>query len=88
MKNRDIFKPTFEQRCGLTIDQVFVPKFERLKEYGLVEENEKVVVLTELGKFFADEVVEQFFHPDHMSEPRENYADGPLNPYEDCMPFA
>ena len=37
--------------------------------------------LTEKGRFFADEVVIQFYHPGYIPFPRSAYADGELSPY-------
>ena len=37
--------------------------------------------LTEKGRFFADEVVIQFYHPDYIPFPKSAYADGELSPY-------
>ncbi|MFC1549211.1 hypothetical protein ACFL5E_04555 [Candidatus Omnitrophota bacterium] len=53
---------------------------------GLLYENEMVLKLTELGAFFADEVSEQFHHPNYMPFPKDAYAHGKLYPYDDCKP--
>ena len=68
---------------GRPFDGVFKVKFDRLKEWGLVEETDAVVRLTPFGAFFADEVVQQFEHPSFLPFPMEAYGDGPLNPYKD-----
>jgi len=86
VKNRDVRKDLFQKRTGESLDRVFRPKIERLKAFGLVTEDEKALAVTSLGAFFADEVAEQFSHPDHIPFPRSAYADGPLNPYNDCEP--
>lgn len=86
LKNRDVRKDLFRKRTGESLDEVFRPKIERLKSAGLLVEDEKTVALTPLGAFFADEVAEQFNHPDHIPYPRDAYSDGPLNPYNDCDP--
>jgi oxygen-independent coproporphyrinogen-3 oxidase len=70
-----------------SLNNLFRPKIERLKSYGLLQENERSLGLTELGTFFADEVAHQFHHADHIPHPREAYADGPLNPYRETDPF-
>jgi oxygen-independent coproporphyrinogen-3 oxidase len=87
LKNREVRKSLFARRTGGTsLDQVFRKKIEKLKEHGLLRENEKELALTPLGTFFADEVAEQFNAPPYIPYPRSAYADGPLNPYEDNEP--
>lgn len=86
LKNRDVWKPRFQERTGESLNDVFRPKIEALKEHGLVTETEDVLALTPMGCFFADEVVEQFNHADFKPFPREEHAEGPLNPFRDCDP--
>ncbi|MBD3426644.1 MAG: radical SAM protein [Candidatus Omnitrophica bacterium] len=86
LKNREIYKSLYEMRTGASLDEVFRKKIEKLKRFGLLYENEKLLRLTELGAFFADEVCEQFHHPDYIPFPRENYARGQLYPYDDWQP--
>ncbi len=81
LKNRDVRKVEFKQRSGYDFDDVFKTKVALLKEYGLLEDTGKIVRLTELGGFVADEVCEQFNSPAYIPFPRERYAEGPLNPY-------
>ena len=81
LKNMDVRKKKFEKMNGLPFGSVFKNKVENLKKFGLIEENEHVVRLTELGSFVADEVAEQFNAPEFIPFPRERYAEGPLNPY-------
>lgn len=82
LKNRKVFKAAFEKRTGLSLDNIFREKIEALKSNGLVYEDERVLALTPKGRFFADEVCQQFHHPGYMPFGREAYAAGPLNPYE------
>ena len=86
LKNRNVRKKLFQKVTGSTLDGVFRKKIEKLKEFDLVKEDEKFLEVTKLGAFFADEVAEQFSHPDYIPFPREAYAHGPLYPYEDCEP--
>ena len=88
LKNRDVQKGLFQKRTGESLDRVFRQKIDRLKTYGLLEEDAKSLTLTSLGAFFADEVAEQFCHPDYLPFPRPAYGPGPMNPYNDCQPFA
>ena len=77
-----IFKSDFLKRTGHDFDEVLPEKTRLLKEYGLIEDNGKVVKLTELGGFLADEVCEEYNSNAHKPFPEERYADGPLNPYK------
>jgi oxygen-independent coproporphyrinogen-3 oxidase len=86
LKNREVYKKLFEIRTGASLDTVFRKKIDKLKNAGLLYEDDKILKLTELGAFFADEVCEQFHHPDYMPFPKEEYSDGDLNPYKDWEP--
>ena len=81
LKNRDVRKREFKARSGYDFDEVFRTKVANLIEYGLLEDTGKVVRLTELGGFVADEVCEEFNSAPYLPFPRERYAEGPLNPY-------
>lgn len=83
LKNRDIRKADFNKITGISFDNIFGKKVERLKRYGLLEEDEGRARLTDLGAFVADEVVEQFNSNEFIPFPRDSYAEGPLNPYLD-----
>jgi oxygen-independent coproporphyrinogen-3 oxidase len=83
LKNRDIRKADFVKINGIPLNQVFRKKIAKLKEFGLLEETEQVIRLTEIGAFVADEVVEQFNANEFMPFPPESFADGPLHPYAD-----
>ncbi|HWQ96237.1 MAG TPA: radical SAM protein [Candidatus Methylomirabilis sp.] len=83
LKNSDIKKAYFEKVTGVSFDNIFRKKVKRLKQFGLIEENDGIVRLTELGVFVADEVVEQFNSNEFMPFPSDAYAQGPLHPYAD-----
>jgi oxygen-independent coproporphyrinogen-3 oxidase len=83
IKNRDVYKPRFTERTGADLNKVFRSKIEKLKQFGLVREDHKVLALTELGSFFPDEVAQQFHSPEFVPYPRSDYAEGPLNPFLD-----
>lgn len=87
LKNRSVIKCDFLKRTGVDFDTVFCKKRETLEQYGLIEDNGKVMKLTELGGFLADEVCECFNSDAYKPFPRERYADGPLNPYCDNRVF-
>jgi oxygen-independent coproporphyrinogen-3 oxidase len=82
LKNRSVLKKLYRRRTGRLPAEVFPRNIARLKEFGLLEENDEEVRLTRRGRFFADEVCHQFHHPSYIPFPRDQYAEGPLNPYQ------
>ena len=88
IKNRFVRKGYYEKVAGFSLDDVFRRKFEKLRDFGLIDEDDRKIGVTRLGAFFADEVAQQFQHPDYMPFPRHGYNDGPLNPFDDCDMFA
>ncbi len=87
LKNRSIRKRDFTRTTGLRFEQVYREKIQKLIDAGLVIENDRFASLTELGRFFADEVVQQFFAPQHLPFPAADYASGPLHPLNDNKMF-
>jgi len=81
LKHHGISKIKYKKITGEEIGSGFGAKIKRLKNFGLLVEDEKMITLSEKGRFFADEVVIQFYHPDFMPFPQPAYADGELNPY-------
>ena len=81
LKNSYVQKKIYRERTGESVENFFPEKMARLKEYGLMVEDEHRITPTKLGAFFADEVVQQFYRSDYMPLAREEYAEGPLNPY-------
>lgn len=81
LKNRDIHKGAYQAATGVPFFHAFPEHFEKLKEFGLVEEKDDIVKLTKLGAFFADEIAESFHSPDYIPFPPSEYSNGPLNPY-------
>lgn len=81
LKNSYINKQIYKSRTGESVQNVFSEKMARMKTYGLVTEDENKIETTKLGAFFADEIVQQFHNPEHIPFAREDYEDGPLNPY-------
>ena len=74
-------KSRFRELTGFSVNDAFPRHIENLKRYGLVEEDDETLKLTDRGVFFADEVVTQFYHPQYMPFPRSSYAEGDLNPF-------
>lgn len=83
LKNREVYKPYYQKITGVSVNDVFGKKIERLKDFGLLREDDKTLALTSLGRFFADEVAQQFYHPKYMPFPAKVYAQGRLHPYND-----
>ena len=80
LKNRDIYKPAYEERTGGPVPPHLQLELEKLKKYDLIEETETHIRLTKKGKFFADEVVEHFHSPDYQPFPLDDYMLGELTP--------
>ncbi|MBD3379766.1 MAG: radical SAM protein [Candidatus Omnitrophica bacterium] len=87
LKNREVWKTFYNKQTGKQLDAVFREKRNALKEHGLISEDDKMMKLTELGRFFADEVCQQFHAPEYMPFPEESYSDGPLNPFRNNSPL-
>lgn len=81
LKNRRVWKSYFKQITGADLNEVFGQKIKQLKSFGLIFENEEKIELTKLGAFFADEVAQQFHHPDYVPFPKDAYVQGALYPY-------
>jgi oxygen-independent coproporphyrinogen-3 oxidase len=86
LKNRRVYKKYYQGVTGVSLNDVFRKKIEKLKEFGLLYEDDKVLELTPKGAFFADEVCQQFHHPDYIPFSREAYARGKLYPYDNYQP--
>jgi oxygen-independent coproporphyrinogen-3 oxidase len=81
VKNSRVDKRIFQERTGVPLESVYREKIARLKEHGLLEEDDTKLQATRLGAFYADELAQQFHSPDYIPFAREEYADGVLNPY-------
>lgn len=83
LRCKEVNKVIFQKQTGVSLDTVFREKIERLKKFDLAYEDNLTLKLTELGRFFADEISFQFYHPDYMPFPKTSYAEGELNPFHD-----
>ena len=81
LKNYYIDKKLFAKINGIDIGTVFQDKFALLKKYGLIEETDHRISLTERGAFYSDEIVHIFYERQHQSFPPEDFAAGCFNPY-------
>jgi oxygen-independent coproporphyrinogen-3 oxidase len=83
LKNRKVYKGYYQRITGVSLNEVFRKKIEKLKKFNLLYEDNKVLAPTERGRFFADEVCQEFFNPYYMPFPKTAYANGKLYPYDD-----
>ena len=81
LKHGGVLKNRFRALTGISVNEAFPRHLENLKKYDLVREDDEMVKLTGRGRFFADEVVTQFYHPDYLPFPRFRYHEGELNPF-------
>lgn len=83
LKNKSLSRAVFRERTGREVDEVFPRKLARLQEHGLLEDDGRKLRLTPRGRFVADECVQLFYDPEHLPHPRDEYADGPLSPFQE-----
>ena len=86
LKHNGLSKEQFRLLTGVSVNEAFPRQIKNLKKFGLLQEDEHTVKLTERGRFFADEVVTQFYHQDFLPFPRSKYAEGMLNPFSYDLP--
>jgi len=86
LKHNGVSKRLFQKVTGSAVNEVFSRQIANLKKYGLINEDETSLTLSERGVFFADEVVTQFYHPTYLPFPRSCYAEGELNPFSHQTP--
>lgn len=87
LKHNGLSKELFKGLIGIAVEDVFPQQIKNLKKYGLIDDEGEKLQLTERGKFFADEVVMQFYHPDYLPFPESCYAAGELNPFSYSLPL-
>ena len=83
LKNCVFSDSLYTKTTGTTVHDAFSAKIEVLKNFDLVSEEKNKIFLTQKGRFFADEVVMQFYDHRYLPFSRNAYAAGPLNPYND-----
>jgi oxygen-independent coproporphyrinogen III oxidase len=66
LKNDRLHKKHFLERTGLSAEDHFASELQRLKRYGLIEEDERCISLTRRGRFYADQTVLQLFQREYM----------------------
>ena len=82
LKNYYVRKNHYKKVTGVDIqDTKLYSTIQLLKQYDLIEEDDRVIKLTEKGGFFSDEVVGLFYDPRFITQERKFFNEGPLNPY-------
>jgi oxygen-independent coproporphyrinogen-3 oxidase len=81
LKHSGLSKKLFRRVTGVSVRGAFPRQIDNLKKYDLLEEDEDSLRLTARGRFFADEVITQFYHPSYLPFPRSSYAEGDLDPF-------
>ena len=82
LKNYFIRKSNYKRVTGINIENSIVyPIIQKIKNYGLITEDENIIRLTEKGGFFSDEIVGLFYDTKFIPKPREYFNEGELNPY-------
>ena len=70
LKNCRVGKRPFAKRTGMDLREHFGPEIDRLQGFGLLEEDENQIWLSERGRFFADETVMQLFQKRYLPFPQ------------------
>ena len=87
IKNTEVRKDRFRKINGFEIDQCFKKKWKKLMDAGLVVDKPVLgypsYTMTELGKFVADEVAEEFNSNEFLPWAEDQYIHGDLFPYDD-----
>ena len=78
---REIEKEYYRKMTGVPLDTVFQKKIKMMKDFNLITEDDKKLMLTPRGHFFSDEVCVQFYQRNYLPFPRSSYAEGEFNPY-------
>ncbi|MFH1464585.1 MAG: radical SAM protein [Pseudomonadota bacterium] len=81
LKNWKIHHRYYALRTGVELLERFPTRIALLREHGLLEVTDKLVRLSPLGRFFADEVCTLFYSEGYVPFAPERYAGGPLNPH-------
>ena len=85
LKNTEVRKDRFEKINGMKLEDCFKKKWKNLMDAGLVEEKTILgypsYTLTEMGKFVADEVAEEFNSNEFIPWEENQYIPGDLCPY-------
>ncbi len=81
LKHHGVRKSVYRDIAGEELQASFGRKIAALERFGLLQEDEHRLRLTDKGGFLADEVVIQFYLPKYLPFPRARYADGELNPH-------
>ncbi len=87
LKNTEVRKDRFRRINNMEIEQCFRKKWKKLMDAGLVVDKPVLgypsYTMTELGKFVADEVAEEFNSNEFLPWREDEYIHGDLYPYAD-----
>jgi oxygen-independent coproporphyrinogen-3 oxidase len=86
LKNWQVEPGPYAALAGKPLAEVFRPKRRKLAALGLLDEADGRLRLTDRGRFFADQVCQEFYHPDHKPFPPGDFSHGRLDPYADVTP--
>jgi oxygen-independent coproporphyrinogen-3 oxidase len=81
LKHNGLSRSLFHAITGVSVHEAFPGQIHKLKKHDLIQEDGDLLRLTARGRFFADEVVTQFYHPNYLPFARSCYAEGELNPF-------
>lgn len=82
LKNDYLKKDIYKNITGVKIEET--PMYNiilKLKEFDLLEEDDKSIRLSKKGIIFADEIIETFYSTCYQPIDRKHYNTGELNPY-------
>ena len=69
LKNSKVIKQAFTERTGLDAGVHFQKELARLEGFGLVQQDDQSIWLTDRGRFFADEVMMQLYQKRYVKFP-------------------
>ncbi len=69
IKNNRVDKRAYTERTGVDMHAFFGETLVRMKALGMIEEDDTHIWLTQRGRFFVDEVCQQFFEPKYAPFP-------------------
>ncbi len=86
LKNWRVEGRPYAGLTGRSLADVFRSKRGRLTSFDLLVTEDESLRLTQRGRFFADQVCQQFYHPDDKPFLPEDHNRGELHPFDDTAP--
>ncbi len=81
LKDWQVTREGYRARTGRELASAFRPRIDELRASGLLEEDVRGLRLSERGRFFADQICQQFYARELVPLPESRYQPGPLSPY-------